>query len=106
MPCLIRSKAEKDMRVYTWLLRIDLEMHICISSAARRQGSGCVRLCVRWHQCSIALTCHSGFDVHDVAVVQVPACDSSSFFPVEVNFTATKTLCDIQVRLPGQGYKP
>lgn len=29
---------------------------------------------------------------------QVPACDPSTFFPVEVNFTATKTLCDTQVR--------
>jgi len=27
----------------------------------------------------------------------VPACDSGVFFPVEVNFTATKTLCDVQV---------
>jgi hypothetical protein len=27
----------------------------------------------------------------------VPACDSGTFFPVEINFTATKTLCDIQV---------
>lgn len=30
---------------------------------------------------------------------QVPACDPSTFFPVEVNFTATKTLCDTQVRI-------
>lgn len=27
----------------------------------------------------------------------VPACDGGNFFPVEANFTATKTLCDVQV---------
>ena len=32
------------------------------------------------------------------AAMQVPACDPGTFFPVECNFTATKTLCDIQVR--------
>ena len=30
----------------------------------------------------------------------VPACDAATFFPVVVNFTATQTLCDVQVR-PG-----
>lgn len=31
----------------------------------------------------------------------MPACDSGVFFPVEVNFTATKTLCDVQVHALG-----
>jgi hypothetical protein len=31
--------------------------------------------------------------------MQVPACDPGTFFPVECNFTATKTLCDIQVQI-------
>ena len=28
---------------------------------------------------------------------QVPAADSDSFYPVEVSFTTSKTLCDISV---------
>lgn len=27
----------------------------------------------------------------------VPACDPATFFPVEVEFTATKTFCDVRV---------
>jgi coatomer subunit delta len=27
----------------------------------------------------------------------VPACDADTFFPVDVHFSATKTLCDIRV---------
>lgn len=38
--------------------------------------------------------------------MQVPACDPGTFFPVECNFTATKTLCDIQVQIQLKSDEP
>ena len=56
-----------------------------------------------WDNCRADLGASgAGAQIHTpppTVAMQVPACDPGTFFPVECNFTATKTLCDIQVHM-------